>query len=598
MATSINLVCLVVDHVEKIALNNLFVMDVSPHTFVSFLRRAIKSRLAHQLNHLDADQLVLWKLSSPIPTGVTEAEVRAFHQRIEAITFPDPECDEALEGIGPVQILGPVARISRYWQEDPEESHLHLIVQVPRGRKRKREDPVDVSLKLYNKWNVPLSITPDVIDLGVYLDAPLEPEEKIPISNLEWRSLLHTDPSFPELLCSSEDLETLFVKNEDEVANFIRPQGAILWTPPDSSGTDKSFISFWDNNIQKILTACLGKSKWIRNSNYGTSTGSFRPGFGLLLQLACLFRGEEESPSFFGRHPRQKLAEKTRWVYDHAPYVLGYYAVGANITLVAIQPGIDTQGDEKIVLKDISKADLSTRRGRVGNAVRMIRLVKVLRALERTVKEGVDADMLRLICGDGKYIEFFKKKIRKFYRIEDELKISFLESIYDKLKAKGVPNVDTLTRIEMSHPEHGCFVELAPRGDPSGPESAEDVKNAVICVLEALQVSHTEPQVFHRDIRWPNVMRSITNPNQWFLIDWEDAAVPPTKAAPNLDSGTHAPQVFEDGHGTEVDLWGVGNLITRAGVPGLPENLCSLGRKMVKGSILSAEQGLRELKSL
>ncbi|KAF8317535.1 uncharacterized protein EI90DRAFT_3085067 [Cantharellus anzutake] len=459
---------------------------------------------------------------------------------------------------------------------------------------------VDISMELYEKWNVSLPITPNVTGLGVYLEAPLGPEEKIPISDLQWRSLLHTNPNSPELLCSSKDLETLFIKNEDEMASFIWPvvQGAILWTPPNSSGTEDSFHAFWDNNILHILTTCLGNPQWIRNSNRGTNTGSFRPDLGLLLQLACLFRGEEKCPLFSGTHPREELADKTRWAYGPAQYVLGYYAIGVDITLVAIRPGTDAQGDEQIIVEDIQNTNLSTRRGRIGNAVTLIRLVKVLRALERTVKKDVDSDMFTLERDDGKSLEFFKHKIRKIYRVEDKLKVSFLESIYKKLKAKGVPNVDTVRKIEMSHPEHGCFVELAPRGDSSGPQSAEDVKNAVICVLKALQVSHAVPPVFHRDIRWPNVMKSLTDPKQWFLIDWEDAAIPPTKAAPNLDSETHAPQVFKDGHGAEVDLWGVGNLITRAGVPGLPENLRSLGWKFVEGSVLSAEQGLREITSL
>jgi hypothetical protein len=90
-------------------------------------------------------------------------------------------------------------------------------------------------------------------------------------------------------------------------------------------------------------------------------------------------------------------------------------------------------------------------------------------------------------------------------------------------------------------------------------------------------------------------MRNATNPNQWFLIDWEDAAIPPTTAALNLRPETHAPQVFKDGHGAEVDIWSVGNLITTANVPDLPESLHSLGRRMVEGLVLSAGQGLAEL---
>ncbi|KAF8325636.1 uncharacterized protein EI90DRAFT_3072322 [Cantharellus anzutake] len=599
MATSITLTCLAVDRGRN-PLGTVFVMDVSPRALVSHLRRAIKSEKSHQLDHLDADQLVLWKLSPPIPTGVTEAEATTFNQRIKAIEFPNPARSEALEGNGPVQVLSPAQKISRYWQDGPEESDLHLIVQVPHDRKRKREESVDISAKLYLKWNVPLPRLLNVTDLGVYLDAPLETEEKIPISHPQWRSLLHTDPRSPELLCFPADLEMLFIENEDETASFVWRllDVAIHGPPPDSDGTESSFISFWDENILKILKAGLGKLKWIRNNNRGTNTGSFRPGLGLLLQSVCLFRGEEKCPSFFGKHPRQELVDKTRWAYGRAPYVLGYYAIGANITLVAIQPVINAQGIQKIVVQDILKADLSTRQGRIRNATMMIRLVKVLRALECIVDRDVDTDMFLLERENRKCIEFFRDKIRKTYPIEDGLKISFLESIYGKLKAKSVPNVDTLMKFGMSHPEYGCFVELAPRGNHHGPESAEDVKNAVICVLEVLQVLHTEPPVFHRDIRWPNVMQNLTNSKQWFLIDWEDAAIPPTKAALNLDSETHAPQVFKDGHGAEVDLWGVGNLITEAPVCELPQSLHSFGWNLVKGSILSAEQGLRELKSL
>jgi hypothetical protein len=115
-------------------------------------------------------------------------------------------------------------------------------------------------------------------------------------------------------------------------------------------------------------------------------------------------------------------------------------------------------------------------------------------------------------------------------------------------------------------------------------------------LLINLQVLHaSEPQIFHRDIRWPNVMRSVTDSKKWFLIDWEDAAIAPTKAAPELRPGIHAPQVFQDGHGAEVDIWGVGKLISTANMHNLPANLLSLGREMVRGSIVSAELALRDL---
>lgn len=117
----------------------------------------------------------------------------------------------------------------------------------------------------------------------------------------------------------------LFTKNEDEKTYLIWliVCAAIIRTQPDSSGTEDSFHSFWDRNILDILLTCLGNFKWVRNSNKGTHTGSLRPDLGVFLEFACVFRGEEKRPTFTGKHPRQELIDKTRWVYDPAPYVLG-----------------------------------------------------------------------------------------------------------------------------------------------------------------------------------------------------------------------------------------------------------------------------------
>ena len=182
---------------------------------------------------------------------------------------------------------------------------------------------VNVSQKLSEKWNAPLSL--NVPDLALYLSEPLPPDEKIPISSKNLKMLLLEDLSLPEHYCRREDLGALFTESEDETANFIWSplQSAILSPEPDSSGTEESYISFWDRNIRDILSPCLGRPKWIRNSNRGTRTGSLRPDSALLLQSICVFRGEEKKPTFTGKHPRAELAEKTQWVYEPALYVLG-----------------------------------------------------------------------------------------------------------------------------------------------------------------------------------------------------------------------------------------------------------------------------------
>jgi len=161
--------------------------------------------------------------------------------------------------------------------------------------------------------------------LRKHLDLPFGPEEKIPISGSTWRSLLRPYYHQPKYACSDKDLDQLFIMNDDEAAHFIWPRvhTAITKSPPSVSGTEDSFHVFWDENIRDILSPCLGETETIRNSNQGTCTGTLRPDLGLFLRGCCIFRGEEKRPEHIGNHPRVELAEKTRWVYDPAPFILG-----------------------------------------------------------------------------------------------------------------------------------------------------------------------------------------------------------------------------------------------------------------------------------
>jgi hypothetical protein len=106
--------------------------------------------------------------------------------------------------------------------------------------------------------------------------------------------------------------------------------------------------------------------------------------------------------------------------------------------------------------------------------------------------------------------------------------------------------------------------------------------------------------VFHRDIRWPNVVRSGSNPHTWFLIDWDDASTTPTFAAKHLDPKSHAPAIFEDNHGPEVDLWAVGKLIIDATVfvSNIPATLLELGQNLLDGHTQTAAEALQSLAQL
>jgi hypothetical protein len=108
--------------------------------------------------------------------------------------------------------------------------------------------------------------------------------------------------------------------------------------------------------------------------------------------------------------------------------------------------------------------------------------------------------------------------------------------------------------------------------------------------------AHPDP-VFHRDIRWPNIIRRVHEPRKWFLIDWEDASMLPTRAAKHLKKGEHSPRIFADGHGAEVDIWAVGKLFLDANTfaSPLPIAMVAIGKRMREDETMSAQQALTEI---
>lgn len=58
-----------------------------------------------------------------------------------------------------------------------------------------------------------------------------------------------------------------------------------------------------------------------------------------------------------------------------------------------------------------------------------------------------------------------------------------------------------------------------------------------------------------------NIIKLADDPRKWILIDWDDAGMPPVLATKHLDLHNHALAVFEDNHGSKVDVWKVRMLI-------------------------------------
>jgi hypothetical protein len=115
---------------------------------------------------------------------------------------------------------------------------------------------------------------------------------------------------------------------------------------------------------------------------------------------------------------------------------------------------------------------------------------------------------------------------------------------------------------------------------------------------------HGGDPIFHRDICWSNVIQKANGnkPSKWFLIDFDDAVSPPTFAAMHLAKETHAPEVFHDDHGGEVDVWGVGHLIDYAArlSVGLSAEIMDVGKWMQSGTTSrpTAWQAYERIKTL
>jgi len=112
-------------------------------------------------------------------------------------------------------------------------------------------------------------------------------------------------------------------------------------------------------------------------------------------------------------------------------------------------------------------------------------------------------------------------------------------------------------------------------------------------------VAHSgERPVYHRDIRWPNIIKSLEC-NEWFLIDWNDASTVPTSPAPHLNQKEHSPKVLQSNHAGEVDIWGAGNYLcemSKYSWVSDPAGVREIGKRWKGDEAITATMALLEIK--
>jgi hypothetical protein len=334
--------------------------------------------------------------------------------------------------------------------------------------------------------------------------------------------------------------------------------------------TEDTYHHFWDSLIATVL-ARVSRGCYLRNSNKSTSTRLCRPDlcFYYHKENVCIFRGEEK-PDGEIRVPLNELHQKLDgWIYDDAPYLLGYAAVGLQVELATIQKG---EGG-KASVQMVEHYDLDSLVDRLQLFLAILNLSTLFRPLSNKVKKHFALPEYGVLKKEnGVEIHFgtrdvIKKYPTKFPTLLVHSIIKHLKLVHSLMLNRCVPNVVQLKRSNMNKKR----VTLAPLGYPEVPKDLKELVRALLDILDALVPMH-QLRIVHRDLRWDNILRYCNGGQKWFIIDFDDSAqltkkgigriIHQAKDAHHLDPDSHAPELYNARtHDEKVDIWSIGYLI-------------------------------------
>jgi hypothetical protein len=148
MDSSITLNCLAVDG-EGNTLGGVFRVPIPCRGFVSNLQKAIKVEKPHQIGDFDSDELLLWKLSTPL---------QAVHGDKTAVKELLENFNRDAESVA--ESMNPLLEVCDYFKEEPARKSLHLIVQISADNERATKR---VKLEDSGKPSFLLELTPQVL---------------------------------------------------------------------------------------------------------------------------------------------------------------------------------------------------------------------------------------------------------------------------------------------------------------------------------------------------------------------------------------------------------------------------------------------------
>lgn len=90
--------------------------------------------------------------------------------------------------------------------------------------------------------------------------------------------------------------------------------------------------------------------------------------------------------------PVQKLCEKLTWIYDNAPYVFGYAAVGYQLSLVVIKKYSTIQKPHGATAEVIQQYDLGQLHGRLSLLLALLNLSTLFRPVVELIEPFSEPD--------------------------------------------------------------------------------------------------------------------------------------------------------------------------------------------------------------
>ncbi|KAF9480899.1 hypothetical protein BDN70DRAFT_582227 [Pholiota conissans] len=401
-------------------------------------------------------------------------------------------------------------------------------------------------------------VIPSLADLPGVLRAPLK--DKIPIDASTYALLSCTDGRWKDRR-SADAVERLFKIGKIERLDLYCLVSAILYPPPDHDAKG-TWYYFWDTNIRFPLEALLGPDgRSNRYSEEPTQMRDVSPNYAFILSDTCVFRGEE-SASGDPENLMLRMAAKVNWIYNSAPYMLGYCCNGPNMTFVAIAPPTGSRGGRPTIYI-LATFDLRLRENRIDSLLHLVNLSTILPLLSKVVNPPVN---------DWRNFnpKLENKITNKFTSTLTAVEVEHLRQVHAILKEYRVPNTDALISSEShSKPQR--------RRGVVRPQSEAELRECLQCVLASLKVAHSI-QLYHCNVRWDNIL--CEGPQKWILANWENATakILPANTAASLPSSGHGYfPALSYVREAEMDIWSIGYLIQTCGIQDQSEELSILG---------------------